>query len=180
MSIQKIYVAGGCFWCMNSPFDLKGVKKVTSGYMGGHVTDPTYKEVKTQVSGHYEVVEIQFDDEEITLERILNSFWRNIDPTDPDGQFHDRGSSYRTAIFYITEDHKLIAEKSKSDLDKTGRFNAPIVTQVIEAGTFYEAEEYHQDYHLKQPDDYEEDRSKSGRDEFIKKHWGEDYWDFYE
>lgn len=169
--------AGGCFWCMVSPFHVfDGIIEIKSGYIGGHLENPTYKDVKTQTSGHYEAVKIVFDPELVTYDKLLEAFWMQIDPTDPGGQFHDRGPSYRTAIFYTTEKQKEKAEASKQALDASGRFPAPIVTEILPATTFYDAEDYHQDFYKKSPDEYKADRKVSGRDEFIKKYWGEEYW----
>jgi methionine-S-sulfoxide reductase len=164
--------AGGCFWCMVAPFDqLPGIIKVVSGYTGGHVENPTYEQVKSQTTGHFEAVQITFDPEQFPYEKLLEIFWSQIDPTDDEGQFHDRGSSYRAAIFYHTEEQRLLAEESKKEIERSGRFNKPIVTPILPASTFYPAEEYHQDYYKKNPEHYKEDRKKSGRDEFIEKHW---------
>lgn len=169
--------AGGCFWCMVSPFHVfDGIIDVKSGYIGGHVINPTYKDVKTQTSGHYEAVRIVYDPELVTFDKLLEAFWMQIDPTDPDGQFHDRGPSYRTAVFYTTSEQKEKAAASKQALDGSRRFSDPIVTKILPATTFYDAEEYHQDFYKKSPDEYKADRKISGRDEFIKKHWGEEYW----
>lgn len=173
--------AGGCFWCMVSPFDiLDGIIEVKSGYMGGHLENPTYKDVKSQTSGHYEVVEILYDPALITYEKLLQAFWRQINPMDDEGQFQDRGSSYRAAIFYTTEEQKEVAEQSKRELNESGRFPEPVITRILPVATFYPAEEYHQDFHKKSPVEYEKDRSISGRDEFIQKYWGEDYYSIYE
>jgi len=170
--LEKATFAGGCFWCMVKPFDQwDGVKSVISGYSGGHVKNPTYEQVKSGKTGHYEVVQITFNPEIISYETILNIYWQQIDPTDPDGQFHDRGSSYRTAIFYHNENQRIAAEKTKEELEKSGIFKKPIVTKILPATEFYPAEDYHQDYYKKNPEHYLEDRKKSGRDEFIQKHW---------
>lgn len=170
--LEKAAFAGGCFWCMVKPFDQwDGISSVVSGYMGGHLENPTYEDVKKGDSGHLEVVEIEFAPSIFPYEKLLEIFWQQIDPTDAGGQFHDRGDSYRTAIFYYTENQKEKAEKSKNDLAKSGKFSKPIVTEIRPASKFYEAEEYHQDFYKKNKDHYEEDRAKSGRDEFIKSHW---------
>jgi len=172
--------AGGCFWCMVSPFYVfDGVREVTSGYIGGHVANPSYQDVTTQQSGHYEAVRIVFDPMLVSYEKLLLAFWMQVDPTDPSGQFHDRGPSYRTAIFYTTEEQRLLAEKSKSELQNSGRFLDEIVTAILPADKFYPAEDYHQDYFRKNPINYKADRKVSGRDAFIKKHWGEDYWKMF-
>ncbi|MFT4577278.1 MAG: peptide methionine sulfoxide reductase msrA/msrB [Nitrospinales bacterium] len=168
-------LAGGCFWCMEHPFeDLPGVYQALSGYTGGKKTNPTYKEVASGQTQHLEAVEIHFDPEKISYEDILEVFWRNINPTDNGGQFVDRGAQYRTGIFYTNEEQKEIAEKSKNKLIKSGRFNKPIVTPVIEASTFYRAEEYHQNFFKKSYIRYKVYRAGSGRDEYINKLWGDD------
>ena len=176
MSTDKKYevaiFAGGCFWCMVSPFHvLDGITEVKSGYIGGHIENPTYEDVKSQNSGHYEVVKITYDPSVISYDKLLKAFWMQIDPTDDNGQFHDRGPSYRTAIFYTSEEQKEKAEESKRALDESKRFPDPIVTKIIPASKFYDAEEYHQDFYKKNPDDYSADRNQSGRDEFMAKHW---------
>jgi methionine-S-sulfoxide reductase len=173
--------AGGCFWCMISPFDvLEGILEVKSGYIGGTIENPTYQQVRSGQSGHYEAVRIKYDPRVISYEKLLRAFWMQIDPTDDGGQFHDRGPSYRTAIFYTTPEQKEQAEASRRELDASGRFPAPIVTQILPATTFYEAEEHHQDFYRKQPEEYQADRKRSGRDEFIRKHWGDEYWKIFE
>lgn len=170
--MEKIYFAGGCFWCMVKPFDsYKGIQSVLSGYMDGHVENPTYEQVKMGTTGHYEVVEIVYNEKIFPLEKIIDIYWSQIDPTDADGQFQDRGSQYRTAIFITNEAQREIAERSKQQLIKSGRFTKEIVTEIKEASTFYLAEDYHQDYYKKQPKYYKEDRKASGRDEFIDKMW---------
>ena len=178
MNKKIAYFAGGCFWCMVSPFDaLDGIEEVRSGYMGGHLDNPKYEDVKTQKSGHYEVVKMTYDSKVVSYNRLLQAFWRQIDPTDAEGQFHDRGPSYRTAIFYTSDEQKEIAEKSREELAESGRFSELIVTPILEAGKFYDAEEYHQDFYKKNPEDYKIDRTKSGRDEFIRKYWGDEYYE---
>lgn len=170
---EKAAFAGGCFWCMVKPFkEWEGIEDVVSGYMGGHVENPTYEDVKQGDSGHLEVVEITFDPKLFSYENLLDIYWQQIDPTDAGGQFHDRGHSYSTAIFYYTDEQRQLAERSKERLEASGKYNKPIVTQIRPAKTFYPAEEYHQDYYLKEPGHYEEDRAKSGRDAFIATHWG--------
>jgi peptide methionine sulfoxide reductase msrA/msrB len=164
--------AGGCFWCMVSPFEeLPGIHKVVSGYTGGHKPNPTYEEVCAGTTGHTEAVQITFDPEIFPYEKLLELYWQQIDPTDPGGQFNDRGPSYRTAIFYHTEEQKRKAEASKQALEESGRFDKPIVTAIEPASAFYPAEEYHQDYHKKQPLRYRLYRQGSGRDDFIQRHW---------
>ncbi|WP_019533388.1 peptide-methionine (R)-S-oxide reductase MsrB [Paenibacillus ginsengihumi] len=165
--------AGGCFWCMVEPFEeLPGIVRVVSGYTGGHKPNPTYEEVCSETTGHAEAVQIVFDPELFSYERLLAIFWRQIDPTDPGGQFHDRGESYRTAIFYHSEEQRRKAEASKRELEASGRFNRPIVTPIVPAATFYPAEEYHQGYHKKNPLRYKMYKKGSGREAFIKEHWG--------
>ena len=159
---------------MEAPFQkVPGVESVTVGFTGGIVENPSYEEVCYGLSGHYEAVQISFNPELCTYEQLLDLFWRQIDPTDDGGQFLDRGDTYRTAIFYHNEEQRIKAEKSKEKLQKSGRFDKPIVTAVLPAQPFYPAEEYHQNYHEKNPGFYCEYRQKSGRDEFIKKHWSD-------
>ncbi|WP_420842585.1 peptide-methionine (S)-S-oxide reductase MsrA [Fervidibacillus halotolerans] len=157
---------------MVKPFDQwDGVIQVVSGYCGGHVENPSYEQVKTGTTGHYEAVQITFDPEILSYKEILNIYWQQIDPTDDGGQFHDRGSQYRTAIFYHSEEQKRLAEESKKQLEKNGRFTKPIVTRILPAKPFYPAEEEHQHFYKKNPKMYMEDRSKSGRDKFIQQYW---------
>ncbi|MEK3787942.1 MULTISPECIES: peptide-methionine (S)-S-oxide reductase MsrA [Paenibacillus] len=164
--------AGGCFWCMVSPFeDLPGIKKVRSGYTGGHTENPTYEEVCSDTTGHVEAVQITFDPYVFPYEKLLELFWQQINPTDAGGQFHDRGESYQTAIFYHSEEQRLKAEASKKALADSGRFDQPIVTPIVPASVFYEAEEYHQNYHKKNPGHYKRYRKGSGREDFIENHW---------
>lgn len=165
--------AGGCFWCMVSPFDeLPGIKTVISGYTGGYTENPTYEEVCSGTTGHVEAVQITFDPEVFPYKRLLKLYWQQIDPTDAQGQFINQRSSYRTIIFYHNEKQKQEAEASKQKLQESGKFNQPIVTQVLPATLFYEAEDYHQDYYKNQPENYKAYRRRSGREEFIGKHWG--------
>ncbi|BFH13047.1 peptide-methionine (S)-S-oxide reductase MsrA [Paenibacillus melissococcoides] len=172
-SLEKATFAGGCFWCMVTPFEeLPGIRSIVSGYTGGHTENPTYEEVCTDRTGHAEAVQITFDPAVFPYKKLLELFWQQIDPTDPGGQFHDRGSSYRTAIFYHNEKQRKEAEESKRELERSGRFDKPIATEIVPAAAFYPAEEYHQDYHRKQPAHYKRYRTGSGRDAFIAKHWG--------
>ena len=167
--------AGGCFWCMQAPFEqIPGVIKVWVGYTGGHKANPTYEEVSSGMTGHYESIEVIYDPVKVSYKDILDVFWRNIDPTDPAGEFVDRGQQYQTAIFYHDEGQKKLAEASKDALQKSGRFNRPIATKILKAPVFYKAEDYHQDYFKKNYAHYELYRTGSGRDEFINKHWGND------
>ncbi|MFB5284050.1 peptide-methionine (S)-S-oxide reductase MsrA [Peribacillus sp. Hz7] len=164
--------AGGCFWCMVSPFDeLPGVKGVISGYTGGHKTNPTYEEVCTDTTGHYEVVQISFDSAVMSYQKLLDLFWQQIDPTDAAGQFNDRGLSYRTAIFFHSEEQRILAETSKAKLAKSGRFKKPIVTAVLPAEPFYKAEEKHQHYYKRNPFHYNLYKEGSGRAKFIRENW---------
>lgn len=164
--------AGGCFWCMVQPFEEQpGIVQVISGYTGGHTENPTYEQVCSETTGHAEAVQITFNPGLFPYTKLLDIFWQQIDPTDAGGQFHDRGASYRSAIFYHTEEQKQLAEASKRALEQSGRFSAPIVTEITEASTFYPAEEYHQDYHKKNPFRYKLYRQGSGRDAFIREHW---------
>ncbi|ASK61189.1 peptide-methionine (S)-S-oxide reductase [Virgibacillus phasianinus] len=172
---QKATFAGGCFWCMVKPFDTwDGVYSVVSGYTGGDVINPTYEEVKTGQTGHYEAVEITFDPEVIAYEKIMSIFWQQIDPTDDGGQFQDRGDSYRTAIFYHNDAQRIAAETAKTELEHSGKFKKPIVTKILPAVNFYTAEDYHQDFYKTNEQEYKKDRSNSGRDEFIEKVWKKD------
>lgn len=171
-SMEKAMFAGGCFWCMVTPFEeLPGILGIESGYAGGKSENPTYEEVKTGTTGHYEVVQISFDTTLFPYEKLLELYWPQIDPTDADGQFQDRGTQYRTAIFYYNEEQRNAAIESRDQLAASGRFAEPIVTEILPAPIFYRAEEYHQDYHKKNPKHYKEDREQSGRDGFIDKHW---------
>ncbi|NSL52835.1 peptide-methionine (S)-S-oxide reductase MsrA [Calidifontibacillus erzurumensis] len=164
--------AGGCFWCMVAPFDEQpGIKEVVSGYTGGYKENPTYEEVCAGTTGHYEAVQITYDPEVFPYEKLLELFWQQIDPTDPGGQFNDRGGSYRTAIFYHDEEQKQLAEASKKELEASGRFQKPIVTEILPAGPFYPAEEYHQYYYKKNPFHYNLYKEGSGRARFIREHW---------
>jgi len=170
--IQLATFAGGCFWCMVSPFeDMPGIIKVVSGYTGGHKENPTYEEVCSGTTGHYEAVQITYDESIFPYNKLLEIYWQQIDPTDPGGQFYDRGQSYETAIFYHTDEQKKLAEESKRQLERSGRFDKPIVTKILPASTFYEAEEYHQNYHKKNPLHYRRYREASGRDQFFEKYW---------
>jgi peptide-methionine (S)-S-oxide reductase len=169
----KATFAGGCFWCMEPPYDkLPGVVSTTSGYMGGTKRFPTYEEVSTGTTGHTEVVQVVYDPAKVSYERLLEVFWRNIDPTVRDRQFCDVGSQYRTAIFYHGDEQKRLAEASKAALEKSKPFKAPIVTPVQAAGEFWPAEDYHQDYYKKNPVRYKYYRTGCGRDERLKELWG--------
>jgi peptide-methionine (S)-S-oxide reductase len=165
--------AGGCFWCMEPPFDkIKGVVSTTSGYIGGRVENPTYKQVSGGGTGHAEAVQIVYDPAQVNYEQLLHVFWRNIDPLAKDRQFCDRGTEYRSAIFVADAEQRRLAEASKQALEKSGRFKAPIQTQVVDASRFYKAEDYHQDYYLKNPVQYKFYRWNCGRDQRLKELWG--------
>jgi peptide methionine sulfoxide reductase msrA/msrB len=173
--LEKATFAGGCFWCMEPPFEkLDGVKEVVSGYTGGHKVNPTYGEVSSQGTGHLESVEITYDPSKVSYEKLLDVFWHQINPTDDGGQFVDRGSSYKSAVFYHNEEQKRLAEESKKRLEQSGRFDKPIVTEIRPAGPFYRAEKYHQDYYKKNPIRYKFYRWNSGRDQYLEKVWGRD------
>jgi peptide methionine sulfoxide reductase msrA/msrB len=165
-------LAGGCFWCVESAFDdLPGVVEAISGYTGGHQANPTYEQVGAGGTGHYEAIEVRFDPDKISYAQVLDVFWRQIDPTDAGGQFADRGPTYRTAIFVSDSEQRRIAEASKQALEATHWFDKPIVTAILPAGPFYRAEEYHQDYHAKNPARYKEYRNGSGRGPFVQRVW---------
>lgn len=165
--------AGGCFWCVEAEFrKLPGVVKVVSGYAGGQGADPTYEDYASK--GHVEAVQILFDPRKISYGELVEHFWRQVDPTDPGGQFADRGRHYRTVIFYHDEEQRQVAEASKAALAASGRFRRPIVTEILPFTTFYPAEEYHQDFARKNPGRYCTYRSLSGREQFLKEHWGSD------
>lgn len=165
--------AGGCFWCMEPPYEkLPGVIDVISGYTGGQKANPTYQEVSAGTTGHAEAIQVTYDPAKVTYQKLLDTFWRQIDPTDAGGSFVDRGLQYRSAIYYHTEGQRLLAEQSKAEIAKSGRFSKPIVTEITKAGVFYPAEDYHQDYYKKNPIRYKFYRYNSGRDQFIDKTWG--------
>lgn len=167
--------AGGCFWCLESTYEkYDGVIEVISGYTGGKEANPTYKEVSAGKTGHAEAVKVTYDPEIITYQDLLEIFWREIDPTDPDGSFVDRGLQYRSAIFYHDKEQKQLAEASKQKLEASGKYGKPIVTEISPALKFYSAEEYHQDYHKKHPLKYKFYRFNSGRDQYLAKVWGSD------
>jgi len=170
---QKATFAGGCFWCMVPAFDgLDGVKSVVSGYTGGLRPNPTYAEVSSGKTGHAEAVEITYDPAVINYSRLLDVFWRNIDPTAKDRQFCDVGTQYRSAIFYHDEEQKRLAEASKRALEQSKRFPGPIYTEIAPAAAFYRAEEYHQDYYRKNPVRYKYYRFSCGRDRRLEELWG--------
>ncbi|MCB2217128.1 peptide-methionine (R)-S-oxide reductase MsrB [Desulfofustis glycolicus] len=163
---------GGCFWCMEPPFEqLDGVIDVVAGYTGGAAEDAEYAKVSTGATGHYEAVRVRYDPGRISYRELVETFWRQIDPTDDGGQFADRGTHYRTAIFYTTEDQRAVAEQSKADLDASGLFKRPVVTEILPAQPFYEAEVYHQDYYRKNVVHYSMYKAGSGRQAFQEKVW---------
>ncbi|MBA2176485.1 peptide-methionine (S)-S-oxide reductase MsrA [Halobacillus locisalis] len=168
-------LAGGCFWCMEPPFEkLEGVKEVVSGYTGGDMENPTYEEVSSGQTEHIESVQVYYDPEVISYEEILDVFWRQINPTDDEGQFIDRGYQYTTAIFYHNQEQKTTAEQSKLTIAESERFDGEIVTPIREVQTFYRAEEYHQDYYKKNEFRYDYYRGNSGRDDYLEKVWGDE------
>lgn len=170
--MEKATFAGGCFWCMESPFEeLNGVTEVIAGYTGGHKENPTYEEVTSGKTGHLEAVQITFDPSIITYSELLDVFWRQINPTDIRGQFADRGEHYKTAIFYHNDVQKRLTEESKEKLQASGKFQVDIVTEIIPASKFYVAEDYHQDYYQKSPIRYKLYRAGSGRDAYLKSTW---------
>lgn len=170
--IKKATFAGGCFWCMVKPFDeLPGIEKVVVGYTGGFMPNPTYEQVCNHETGHTEAVEITYDEEKISYKELVEIFFRSIDPTDPDGQFNDRGETYHTAIFYHDEDQKRCAQQYKKALEESRWFDKPIVVPIKEAMPFYAAEDYHQDYYKKNGFRYHLYYRGSGREDFIKKNW---------
>ncbi len=163
--------AGGCFWCMEPPYDeLAGVVATTSGYTGGQKLNPTYREVSAGDTGHFEAVQIAYDPTKVSYEKLLEVFWRNVDPLDGGGQFCDRGDSYKTAIFYRNEEQKRLAERSKAEIEQ--RLGRKVATEILPAATFYAAEDYHQDYYKKNPLRYKYYRYSCGRDQRLEKLWG--------
>lgn len=167
--------AGGCFWCVESDFDkVPGVERTVSGYTGGHVENPTYKQVSHGGTGHREAVQVFYDPEKVSYDELLDVFWRSVDPTDSGGQFCDRGESYKTAIFANSPEQRHLAEASKKKLEESGVLSEPVVTPIETAGPFWPAEEYHQDYYKKNPFRYKYYRYSCGRDARLKKVWGEE------
>jgi methionine-S-sulfoxide reductase len=165
--------AGGCFWCMQPPYDnAKGVVKTVVGYTGGSANDATYQKVSAHLTKHREAIQVTYDPAQISYEQLLDIFWRNINPTQADGQFHDIGLSYQAAIYYGSDEEKKAVETSKESLAKSGKFSSPIVTEILAAQPFYPAEEYHQKYYLKNHTDFEAYHVGSGRVSFLEKIWG--------
>ncbi|MEO7728157.1 MAG: peptide-methionine (S)-S-oxide reductase MsrA [Burkholderiales bacterium] len=169
----KATFAGGCFWCMEHPFDvLPGVISTTSGYIGGQKKNPTYEEVSSGRTGHAEAVQVVFDPKKVTYDKLLDVFWHNIDPTVKDGQFCDHGTQYRSGIFYHDDLQRQQAEASKAGIDRSKTFSGPIFTEITRAAEFYPAEDYHQDYYMKNPLRYKYYRAGCGRDNRLKQLWG--------
>ena len=174
-NLEVATFAGGCFWCVESDFDtVPGVLGTVSGYTGGVLIDPTYRQVTAGGTGHYEAVQITFDPQQVSYAALLEIFWRSVDPTDGGGQFCDRGDSYRTAIFANSGEQKRLAEASKRRLEESGILDRPIVTPIESAGPFYQAEDYHQDYYEKNPFRYRLYRARCGRDSRVEAVWGEE------
>lgn len=170
MTVEKAIFAGGCFWCMVQPFEERaGILTVTSGYTGGDFENPTYEQVKEHLTGHTEAIEIIFDNEQVKYQDLVELYWQTTDPTDAFGQFEDRGDNYRPVIFYTTPEQKEIAEHSKANLQASGRFDRPIVTNIEAAKEFWPAEHYHQGFYRKHPEDYKVEIQE--RREFILNHW---------
>jgi peptide-methionine (S)-S-oxide reductase len=172
-STARAVFAGGCFWCMEAPFDkLPGVKSTTSGFAGGQLKNPTYEQVSSGSTGHAESVQVIYDPRKVTYAQLLDTFWHNIDPLDGGGQFCDRGNQYRSAIFYGNDDERKEAEESKARVQE--RLGRPVQTQIVPAGAFYPAEEYHQDFYLRNPVRYHQYRQGCGRDRRLKQLWGDE------
>ncbi|MCB4204853.1 peptide-methionine (R)-S-oxide reductase MsrB [Deferribacterales bacterium Es71-Z0220] len=172
---EKATFAGGCFWCIEEAFEkIDGVIEAVSGYTGGHVENPTYRDVSSGYTGHFEAVEVTYDPLKVSYEDLLNVFWQNVDPTDDGGQFVDRGSQYHTAIFYHNDTQKRLAKESKNRIANSGRFDKPIATQILEAKKFYKAEDYHQDYYKKDKFNYKMYKLNSGRMTYLNKVWKND------
>ncbi|MCP9455266.1 MAG: peptide-methionine (S)-S-oxide reductase MsrA [Nitrospira sp.] len=170
---MKAYFAGGCFWCMEEVFEaVEGVLSVVSGYMGGTVANPTYAQVSSGKTGHAESVEVTYDPAKVSYQTLLDVFWHNVDPLTPNGQFCDHGTQYRSAIFFGTDEERRLAEESKTALERSKRFNQPIVTQIVKASTFYPAEEEHQDYYKKNPIRYKYYKLGCGRAQRLETLWG--------
>jgi len=173
--LPRATFAGGCFWCVEADFEkVNGVVEAISGYAGGRTENPSYEEVSSGKTGHVEAVQVIYDPAKVSYEELLDAFWKHIDPTDPGGQFVDRGEQYRSVIFYNDEGQRAAAEESKRKLESSGRFDKPVVTEIVPFSKFYSAEEYHQGYYKKNPVRYQYYRYRSGRDQFIAKVWGKD------
>lgn len=171
--IEKATFAGGCFWCMEPPFDkLEGVISTTPGYTGGTEKNPTYEQVSAGKTGHLEAIEVTYDPARVSYAQLLDVFWKNIDPTQNNGQFVDIGAQYRTAIFYHTEEQRRLALESRNRLQESRKFGKPIVTEIRPATEFYKAEDYHLGFYIKNPIRYKHYRWGSGRDQFLEQAWG--------
>ena len=171
--LAKVTLAGGCFWCMEEAFEgVEGVVSVTSGYTGGQKASPSYEDVSAGSTGHAESVEVVYDPVKVSYSKLLDVFWRNIDPTTPDRQFCDRGSQYRSAVFYHDDQQKRLAEASKQAVEKSKPFKEPIVTQIVPASAFYAAEGYHQDFYKKNPIRYKFYKYNCGRAQRLEELWG--------
>jgi peptide-methionine (S)-S-oxide reductase len=170
---EKATFAGGCFWCMEPPFDkLEGVISTTSGYIGGQEENPTYQQVSAGQTGHAEAVQVLYDPGKVSYRKLLDVFWMQINPTTPDRQFVDVGSQYRSGIFYHDDEQKRLAMETKKEMEASGRFDGPIVTEITQVGSFWPAEDYHQDYYTRNPLRYKFYRFGSGRDKYLEKVWG--------
>ncbi|OBQ54073.1 peptide-methionine (S)-S-oxide reductase MsrA [Halodesulfovibrio spirochaetisodalis] len=166
--------AGGCFWCMQPAFDkVPGVTKTIVGYTGGTTQNPTYEQVSTGTTGHFEAIKVIYDPKKVSYEKLLDVYWHNIDPFDTNGQFCDIGSTYRSAIFYENSAQEMLADSTKNDVEK--RFKRSVATKVLKAGAFWPAEDYHQDYYMKNPVRYKFYRYRCGRDARLKNVWGDEY-----
>jgi peptide methionine sulfoxide reductase msrA/msrB len=173
---QTAVFAGGCFWCTESDFEkVEGVVDVISGYTGGRIVNPTYEQVSAGGTGHVEAAKVVYDPSQVTYAQLLQVFWRHVDPTDSGGQFVDRGSQYRSVIFFSSDQERSLAEASKQRLAASGRFGKPLATEILPLGDFYPAEDYHQDYYKKNPLRYRYYRYTSGRDQFLEKAWAGDH-----
>jgi len=173
--LKKATFAGGCFWCVESDFEkVDGVVEVISGYTGGNESNPTYEDVSAGGMGHMEAVQVIYDPQKVSYRELLDVFWRHVDPTDAEGQFVDRGSPYRSVIFYHDDEQKRLADESKRELEQSGRFDKDIATEIVKFTAFYRAEAYHQDYHSTHTLRYTFYRQNSGRDQFLKKVWGDE------
>lgn len=169
----KAHFAGGCFWCMEEAFEqVEGVIEVVSGYMGGTVANPSYEQVSGGSTGHAESVEVSYDPAKVSYQKLLDVFWRNVDPITPNAQFCDHGSQYRSAVFYGTDEEQRLSAESKAAIERSKRFSAPIVTQVAQASVFYPAEDYHQDYYKKNPLRYKYYKFSCGRAQRLEALWG--------
>jgi peptide-methionine (S)-S-oxide reductase len=172
-TLSKAYFAGGCFWCMEEAFEkIEGVLSATSGYMGGTVANPSYEDVSSGRTGHAESVEVVYDTAKVSYQKLLDAFWRNVDPITPNAQFCDHGSQYRSAIFFQTDEEKRASDTSKQAIEQSKRFTEPIVTQIVMASHFYSAEEYHQDFYKKNPVRYKFYKYSCGRAQRLEELWG--------